>query len=140
MTRDEFSMRERHLSALKRRHDFLQSKGAQLRNSFDKAELSALDWVLAQSVADAEWLPPLCRYLSDTLAAGTPNEQAVARTVMLALPLPLKRPLTPEAVRDMLAGAREVFDASGPEAPQVVRDVIEYVESWLTVYTEKPWA
>ena len=37
----------------------------------------------------------------------------------------------------MLADARETFDADGGETPQVVRDVIEYVASWATVYREK---
>lgn len=37
----------------------------------------------------------------------------------------------------MLADTREVFDAGGSETPQVVRDVIEYVASWVTVYSEK---
>lgn len=38
---------------------------------------------------------------------------------------------------EMLADTREVFDAGGSETPQVVRDVIEYVKSWVTVYSEK---
>lgn len=38
---------------------------------------------------------------------------------------------------EMLADTREVFDAGGSETPQVVRDVIEYVASWVTVYSEK---
>ena len=47
---------------------------------------------------------------------------------------------TPEPVAwldEMLADTREVFDAGGSETPQVVRDVIEYVKSWVTVYSEK---
>ena len=47
---------------------------------------------------------------------------------------------TPEPVAwldEMLADTREVFDAGGSETPQVVRDVIEYVRSWVTVYSEK---
>ena len=38
---------------------------------------------------------------------------------------------------EMLADTREVFDAGGSETPQVVRDVIEYVKSWVTVYSDK---
>lgn len=38
---------------------------------------------------------------------------------------------------EMLADTKEVFDANGTETPQVVRDVIEYVASWITVYNEK---
>lgn len=41
-------------------------------------------------------------------------------------------------IDDMLADTRETFDASGPETPQAVRDVIEYVASWLTVALDKP--
>jgi hypothetical protein len=37
----------------------------------------------------------------------------------------------------MLTDTRETFDADGGETPQVVRDVIEYVASWVTVYREK---
>lgn len=49
-------------------------------------------------------------------------------------------PATAEPVAwldEMLADTREVFDAGGSETPQVVRDVIEYVKSWVTVYSEK---
>lgn len=49
-------------------------------------------------------------------------------------------PATPEPVAwldEMLADTREVFDANGSETPQVVRDVIEYVASWVTVHSEK---
>jgi hypothetical protein len=35
--------------------------------------------------------------------------------------------------RDLIADTCEVFDASGSETFQVVRDVIEYVDSWLQV-------
>lgn len=38
-----------------------------------------------------------------------------------------------ELRRDLIADTREVFDASGSETPQSVRDVIEYVDSWLQV-------
>ena len=44
-------------------------------------------------------------------------------------------PLT--ILREMLADTREVFDANGSETPQVVRDVIEFVASWIGVYTDK---
>lgn len=40
-------------------------------------------------------------------------------------------------VKEMIDDTREVFDASGPETPQVVRDVIEYVKSWAEVYLQK---
>ena len=53
---------------------------------------------------------------------------------------PAAQPLTDEVVRDMLADTREVFDANGPETSQEVRDVIEYVSSWLRVYIDKPRA
>ena len=43
----------------------------------------------------------------------------------------------PVARAEMLADAREVFDANGSETPQVVRDVIEYVASWGDVYADK---
>lgn len=49
-------------------------------------------------------------------------------------------PATAEPVAwldEMLADTREVFDANGSETPQAVRDVIEYVASWVTVYREK---
>ena len=51
-----------------------------------------------------------------------------------------EQPTTGEPVAwldEMLADTREVFDAGGSETPQVVRDVIEYVKSWVTVYSEK---
>ena len=51
-----------------------------------------------------------------------------------------QKPATGEPVAwldEMLADTREVFDAGGSETPQVVRDVIEYVKSWVTVYSEK---
>ena len=54
--------------------------------------------------------------------------------------LAAQQPATPEPVAwldEMLADTREVFDAGGSETPQVVRDVIEYVKSWVTVYSEK---
>ena len=38
---------------------------------------------------------------------------------------------------EMLVDTKEVFDANGTETPQVVRDVIEYVASWITVYNER---
>jgi hypothetical protein len=37
--------------------------------------------------AQPAWLQPVCRYISDTLASGTPNERTVARTIMHMLPL-----------------------------------------------------
>lgn len=45
--------------------------------------------------------------------------------------------LTQALICEMTDDTREVFDASGSETPQVVRDVIEYVASWLQVYAEK---
>jgi len=45
--------------------------------------------------------------------------------------------LTAELVRNLIAETREVFDAEGRETPQVVRDVIEYVSSYLDVYLDK---
>lgn len=54
--------------------------------------------------------------------------------------LAAQQPATGEPVAwldEMLADTREVFDANGSETPQVVRDVIEYVASWVTVHSEK---
>lgn len=48
----------------------------------------------------------------------------------------VREPLS-DAIKDMLFDTRETFDADGSETPQVVRDVIEYVASWLQVYTDK---
>ena len=43
-----------------------------------------------------------------------------------------------DAVRaDLIADLREVFDANGLETPQSTRDVIEYVDSWLSVFAQR---
>ena len=43
-----------------------------------------------------------------------------------------------DAMRSELAtDIREVFDANGPETPQIVRDVIEYADSWLQAYIQR---
>ncbi len=38
---------------------------------------------------------------------------------------------------DLIAALREVFDPDELETPQMVRDVIEYADSWLQVYIQK---
>lgn len=38
---------------------------------------------------------------------------------------------------DLMADLREVFDVSDPETSQSTRDVIEYVDSWLSVFAQK---
>lgn len=38
---------------------------------------------------------------------------------------------------DLIADLHDVFDTSGSETPQIVRDVIEYANSWLQVYIQK---
>ena len=43
-----------------------------------------------------------------------------------------------DAMRSELAAdIRDVFDANGPETPQIVRDVIEYADSWLQAYIQR---
>ena len=55
-----------------------------------------------------------------------------------AQPQPVSRAEGLDSIRaNLIADAREVFDASGPETPQSVRDVIEYVDSWLSVFAQK---
>lgn len=46
-------------------------------------------------------------------------------------------PLTTALINQMVSDTKEVFEAKGPETPQVVRDVIEYMSSWLSVYAHK---
>ena len=90
-------------------------------------------------------LQAVCRYISDVLGSEAPSgEKHIARTIMHLLPLEQalsgQQPATGEPVgwlNEMLADTKEVFDANGTEAPQVVRDVIEYVASWINVYNEK---
>lgn len=36
--------------------------------------------------------------------------------------------------KELIADLREVFNASGKETPQIVRDVIEHADSWLRAY------
>ena len=50
---------------------------------------------------------------------------------------PQRKPLVDDVIRPLIDDTSEVFDASGSETPQVVRDVIEYVQSWLEVYFDK---
>ena len=52
-------------------------------------------------------------------------------------PAPALVPLTHKLIREARQDAAEVFDAEGPETPQVVRDVIEYMTSWMQVYADK---
>jgi len=55
-----------------------------------------------------------------------------------AQPAPARVPvLTQELIREARQDAVEVFDAEGPETPQIVREVIEYMASWLVVYADK---
>lgn len=47
-------------------------------------------------------------------------------------------PIGADALRkELIADLREVFDASGQETPQIVRDVIEYADSWLSVCIQR---
>ena len=47
-------------------------------------------------------------------------------------------PIGADAMRkELIADLREVFYASGQETPQIVRDVIEYADSWLRVYIQR---
>lgn len=56
-----------------------------------------------------------------------------------AAPQPAENTLAQlDAMRSELAAdIREVFDANGPETPQIVRDVIEYADSWLQAYIQR---
>ena len=38
---------------------------------------------------------------------------------------------------ELVSDLREVFDADGVETPQLVRDIIEYADSWLSVFIQK---
>ncbi len=38
---------------------------------------------------------------------------------------------------DLINDLREVFYTASPETPQDIRDVIEYADSWLSVYIRK---
>lgn len=38
---------------------------------------------------------------------------------------------------DLINDLRVVFDSTGAETPQIVRDVIEYADSWLSVYVQR---
>ena len=63
--------------------------------------------------------------------------QAQSENEKLRAELEALRKQEPVAWAEMLADAREVFDANGSETPQVVRDVIEYIASWGDVYADK---
>lgn len=52
-------------------------------------------------------------------------------------PAPARVPLTHELIREARQDAVEVFGAEGRETPQIVRDVIEYMTSWMQVYADK---
>ena len=71
-------------------------------------------------------------------APGLPPGQHDVWCVPVAAPVqPAPVALTDATVREMLQDTREVFDAEGPETPQIVRDVIEYVASLFAVYADK---
>ena len=85
------------------------------------------------------------RYFTSANGVDVPAKVSVSRDEWRALFTAIQQaeaqqPATTEPVAwldEMLADTREVFDAGGSETPQVVRDVIEYVKSWVTVYSEK---
>ena len=54
-----------------------------------------------------------------------------------AAPAPAPVLLTDALRTELVADAREVFSADVLETPQDIRDVIEYVDSWLQVYIQK---
>ena len=78
-------------------------------------------------------------YTSSPSWSPSMTDECIAAASALRTAL-AQQPATGEPVAwldEMLADTREVFDAGGSETPQVVRDVIEYVKSWVTVYSEK---
>ena len=89
------------------------------------------DWVTS--------LTPAELYDFDSEGRGYKKDQMrMMRLAWDAAAAPQQRkPLVDEIVRPLIDDTSEVFDANGPETPQVVRDVIEYVQSWLEVYFDK---
>lgn len=65
------------------------------------------------------------------MLAAAPKAQAQS------VPATGAQPLAVDVIREAKQDAMEVFDAEGPETPQIVRDVIEYMTSWLEVYAHK---
>ena len=65
------------------------------------------------------------------------NDDGTAHTQ--AAPQPVEHPLVAsDTMRaDLIADLHDVFDANGPETPQIVRDVIEYADSWLQVVIQR---
>ena len=59
--------------------------------------------------------------------------------VAQAAPQPVEHPwVASDTMRaDLIADLHDVFDTSGSETPQIVRDVIEYANSWLQVCIQK---
>ena len=70
-------------------------------------------------------------YTADQMRAYADADRAMRATK--AAPQPAENTWAQlDAMRSELAtDIREVFDANGPETPQIVRDVIEYADSWL---------
>ena len=56
-----------------------------------------------------------------------------------AAPQPVEHPwVASDTMRaDLIADLHDVFDTSGSETPQIVRDVIEYADSWLQAYIQR---
>ena len=75
-------------------------------------------------------------YTADQMRAYADADRAMRATK--AAPQPAENTLAQlDAMRSELAtDIREVFDANGPETPQIVRDVIEYADSWLQAYIQ----
>ena len=76
-------------------------------------------------------------YTDDQMRAYVDADRAMRATK--AAPQPAENTWAQlDAMRSELAtDIREVFDANGPETPQIVRDVIEYADSWLQAYIQR---
>ena len=76
-------------------------------------------------------------YTADQMRAYADADRAMRATK--AAPKPAENTWAQlDAMRSELAtDIREVFDANGPETPQIVRDVIEYADSWLQAYIQR---
>lgn len=73
---------------------------------------------------------PISSCLEKLYAGASPQAAAPAGQAAVV-------PLTSELVRELMADTREVFSADRLGTPQDVRDVIEYMGTWLTVFLEK---
>lgn len=104
------------------------------RYEAESAVADALRAALAQPAASGEPLTKHCEWTNCPTRVG--NTCCNGRVT--AQPAPARAPvLTQELIREARQDAVEVFDAEGPETPQIVRDVIEYMASWLVVYADK---